>query len=50
MTILFTGDGQLTWKEYYNVTYGFVNPIELETDNLANGHNSYSEVNIFAIV
>lgn len=38
------GDGQLTWQEYYNITYGFVNPIELETDNLANGHNSYSEV------
>jgi len=38
------GDGQLTWKEYYNITYGFVNPIELETDNLANGHNSYSEI------
>ena len=39
-----TGDGKLTWKEYYNITYGFVNPSELETNNLANGHNSYSEV------
>jgi len=38
------GDGQLTWKEYYNITYGFVNPGELDTNNLANGHNSYSEV------
>jgi len=38
------GDGKLTWKEYYNITYGFVNPMELETVNLANGHNSYSEV------
>ena len=40
------GDGQLTWKEYYNITYGFVNPGELDTNNLANGHNSYSEVNV----
>jgi len=38
------GDGKLTWKEYYNITYGFVNPSELETNNLANGHNSYSEI------
>jgi len=38
------GDGKLTWKEYYNITYGFVNPQELETNNLANGHNSYSEI------
>jgi len=38
------GDGKLTWKEYFNITYGFVNPAELETNNLANGHNSYSEI------
>jgi len=38
------GDGKLSWIDYYNVTYSFVDSNDLETEGLANGASSYSEI------